>query len=132
MAKRLRLVVQKSTVVDGGTPVLETRHFLQAVAGVDCNTDAAAFLALDNKQAQTTPDVPVNLPNKHWNPRGCAPSGDTYADTSNDDYTPPPGGGNGNNPLPTDGSAWTAGNPNDVDDTGTSVTFSTPVILTDD
>ncbi|QHV99231.1 hypothetical protein [Spirosoma endbachense] len=72
---RLRLVVQKSTVVDGGAPVLETRHFLQAVAGVDCDTDAAAFLALDNKQALTTTDVPVNLAGMHWNPRGCSPSG---------------------------------------------------------
>jgi hypothetical protein len=123
---RLRLVVQKSTVINGGTPVLETRHHLQAVAGPDCDTDAAAFLALDNKQAQTTTDVPTNLPNKHWVLRDCpvTPAGDTYVDASNDDYIPPtnPGGGNGD-----PGSSNPADESNAVNYTSTSNNDGGPI-----
>lgn len=45
-----------------------------------------------------------------------------FVETSTDDPT---------TPLPTDGTAWTAGNPNDKDDQGKSVTYSDPIYLKD-
>jgi hypothetical protein len=98
--------------------------FLQVAFGTGCGVVSgnlpAGFVLVDV--------VPVAPAGYQLKTRDCGDPNETEAI-----YDPahPHGNGTGN-PLPTDGTAWTAGDPNDHDDLNTKVTFSQPVILDDE
>jgi hypothetical protein len=97
--------------------------FLQVAFNAGCALASgnlpSGFVLLD-----VVPDAPAGYQLKT---RVCGDPNETVAV-----YDPahPHGNGTGN-PLPTDGSAWPNGDPNDHDDLGNKVTHSNPVILID-
>lgn len=114
-----------------GWPVGIARY-LSYADSVPCYQAKANFLTLTPAEqiAATELAAPVAGAEERWIEQACAggPStGSVYVESNPDDFTPT----GGTAPVPTDGSAWTAGNPNDTDDQGQAVTHSNPVILTD-